>query len=132
MGRSTGDFFAGHLLPAAGLRHDCFGEHLTRLWRVDWDVDEGLVIRYQEEAEYVEQYRSLLAQRCATVMRSTGLSGISSAGGLDSTALAVLADPLPPKQARKTCLVSYAFYELSDCDERRYIRPIVDRYQIQG
>jgi asparagine synthase (glutamine-hydrolysing) len=103
-----------------------------RQWRY-WDIDEGVVIRYNEEADYVEQYRSILAEAVRVRMRSSGPIAVSLSGGLDSSALAVLADPvLPQTSQKKMHSFSYAFDELSDCDERRYIRPIVERYQIEA
>jgi asparagine synthase (glutamine-hydrolysing) len=104
----------------------------TRQWRY-WDIDEGLVIRYQEEAEYVEQYRFILAEAVRCRLRASGPIAVSLSGGLDSSALAALAAPIMAQRGQERLRsFSYAFDKLSSCDERRYIKPIVDRYQLRA
>lgn len=118
-----------YLAPAQAM---IITEHEVRRWR-HWDIDEGAEIRYRDESDYVEHYRSLLTETVRCRLRSTGPIAISLSGGLDSTSLAALAAPMMREQNQEELRsFSYAFDELASCDERRYIQPVVERYQIDA
>lgn len=114
-----------YLPPAHALR---VTEESVATWRY-WDV-EPATLRYRDERQYAERYRELLAEAVRCRLRSVGPVGISLSGGLDSSSLAALAAPMLPAATGQARLksYSYAFDELESCDERAYIRPVVDRY----
>lgn len=91
-------------------------------------------IRYRKESEYADHYRELLTESVRSRLRVRGPVGISLSGGLDSTSLAALAAPMLPAETGQTRLksFSYTFDELKSCDERAYIRPVVERYGLDA
>ncbi len=118
-----------HLPPAHALLVTAHG---VEQWR-HWDIVEGSTLQYSDEQEYVEHYRSLLSEAVRCRLRSSGPIAVSLSGGLDSTSLAALAAPhLQGGSQGQLHSFSYAFDELASCDERMYIEPIVDRYQLQA
>lgn len=115
--------------PGHGLTAGAEG---VRLWSY-WSIEPNRAIRYQRDEEYAEHFRGLLTEAVRCRLRSVGPIGISLSGGLDSTSLAALAAPmLTDDNTGRTGLrsFSYAFEELGSCDERQYIRPLVERYGI--
>ena len=106
----------------------------TRRWRY-WELQPGPLLRYRHEDDYAEHFRELVRTAVRCRMRSRGRIGISLSGGLDSSLLAALgADLLPqtvPSQPHLEAF-SYAFDELSSCDERPLIRPMVARYGLNA
>lgn len=94
-----------------------------------WDVDPGRRIRYRDDREYAEHFLELVTAATRCRMRSIGPVGISLSGGLDSTLLAAVATRVLPEAALpqpRLKSFSYVFDELASCDEREYIRPVVD------
>ena len=105
-----------------------------RKWRY-WDADPSLRIRYKTDEEYADHYLELLTEAVRCRLRSIGPVGISLSGGLDSTALAALAATLLPQSGirqKRLKSYSYVFDELTSCDEREYIQPVVDRYDLEA
>jgi asparagine synthase (glutamine-hydrolysing) len=103
-----------------------------QLWRY-WDIDPGREIRYPDEQEYAAAYRALLTEAVRCRLRTEGPVGLSLSGGLDSSALAAIAAPMVPEMIpgqERLYSFSYAFDELRSCDERRYIRETVARYEL--
>jgi len=98
-------------------------------WRY-WDIDPQRRIRYPSDGDYAAHYLDLLREVLRSRLRSSGPVALSMSGGLDSTSLAALTAPLLAPAALKT--YSYAFDELATCDEREYIRPVVDRYGLDA
>ena len=100
-----------------------------------WSPDETKRIRYSSDEEYAEHYLELLTEAVRCRMRSVGQIGVSLSGGLDSTPIAaILANFLPTARPEQASLksYSYAFDRLAECDERRYIEPLVARYGIDA
>lgn len=95
-----------------------------------WDIDPAARLRYRDDREYAEHFLEILTAATRCRMRAVGPVGLSMSGGLDSTLLAALATKLLPEailpQARLKTF-SYAFDELKSCDERDYIRQVVER-----
>lgn len=100
-----------------------------------WDVDPAARIRYRDDREYAEHFLELLTAATRCRMRSIGPVGLSLSGGLDSTLLAAVAARLLPEtglaQTRLRSF-SYVFDELKACDEREYIRPVVERLALDA
>lgn len=100
------------------------------LWRY-WDAAPA-TIRYRDEREYAVHYRELLDTAVRDRLRVVGPVGVSLSGGLDSPTLAALAAPLLPSLTGQARLKSftYTFDEHASCDERTWIRPVVEKYDI--
>jgi asparagine synthase (glutamine-hydrolysing) len=101
----------------------------ARRWHY-WDLDPGVKVRYRDDREYGEHFRELFSESVRCRLRATGPMAISLSGGLDSTSVAaVAASALPAGQLKS---ISYVFDELTTCDERRYSKPLIERYQIEA
>lgn len=98
-----------------------------------WEL-RPLTIRYRDEREYGDHYRELVTGAVRDRLRVNGPVGLSLSGGLDSSTLAALTARLLPETGlqRRLKSFSYAFDELASCDERVFIRPVVDRYDIDA
>lgn len=104
------------------------GPDEARLWRY-WQLDPHERLRYRRDEEYSEHYLALLVDCVRDRMRTSGKIGITMSGGLDSTSMAAVANRLLPQAApaqERLLSFSYTFDELQSCDEREYIRPVVD------
>ena len=117
--------------PAHCLTFSESGIHKRRYW----DIDPAARVRYRDDREYADHFLELLTDSTRCRMRSIGPIGLSLSGGLDSTLLAALATRLLarsnlPKRRLKT--FSYVFDELRSCDERDYIGPVAERYDLDA
>ena len=95
-----------------------------RTWRY-WDIDPEFRIRYRRQEEYVEHFHTLFTDAVRHRLRSTGQVGLMMSGGLDSTSIAAVAADLMGNRRLKS--FSYTFEELTTCDEREYILPVIER-----
>lgn len=96
----------------------------VRVWR-HWDVDPDQRIRYRSDQEYADHFLALFTEAVRCRLRVTGTVGLSLSGGMDSTSIAAVAAPMLGPAQLKT--FSYVFDELSSCDERQCIGPVVER-----
>lgn len=120
-----------YLAPAHCMEITANGRHQ---WRY-WDIDPGFQTRYESDDEYAEHLLDLVQQSTISRMRCTGTVGISLSGGHDSTLVAAqAASYLAETQAEQLKLksFSYVFDRLHDCDERRFIEPVVDQYGLDA
>jgi asparagine synthase (glutamine-hydrolysing) len=100
----------------------------SRLWR-NWEVDPGKKIRYAQTAEYADHYRELITEALRNRSRSAYPLGLSLSGGLDSSSLAGLAGAVFSEKnshVRSLNIYSYIFDVFPNCDERRYILPVIE------
>ena len=118
-----------HYLPPGHCMHASDLER--RKWRY-WDIDPGFRISYRNEDEYTDHFLELMGHAVACRLRSIHPVGISLSGGHDSTLLAAIA----ARQLRGSNQVlqsfSNVFDRFTECDERRWIQPVVDRYGINA
>gem|GEM_PF-1291267 len=100
--------------------------------RVFWEPDPDRRIRYRRETEYAEHLRELLIDSISSKLRVRSPAGVSLSGGMDSATVASLAGMLGERggEVAEMRAYSWAFTELSQCDERENIRRITDRYGI--
>jgi asparagine synthase (glutamine-hydrolysing) len=114
------------LLPAHAMQVNVSGK---RLWRY-WQADLTQKIRGRSDAEYAEEFRTLLEESVRCRLRSIAQPGVLMSGGLDSTSVACLAaDMLAPKPLTT---ISYVFDELQECDERKYIQTVVSQWNVRS
>ena len=95
-----------------------------------WSLNPEMRLRYRDDLDYAAHFRALFTDAVGCRLRTTARVGISLSGGMDSTSVAAVASPLlagtPAGQTRLKSF-SYVFDELSSCDEREYIQPVVKR-----
>lgn len=124
-------FYRGitYLSPAHAISVTGDGVDIWRYWSVQPEK-----IRYKDERQYAEHYRELISEAVRCRLRCVGKVGLSLSGGLDSTFLAALAvSQLSEATGQKRLhSFSYVFDELASCDERAFIRPVVERYGLEA
>jgi asparagine synthase (glutamine-hydrolysing) len=107
------------LVNASGQRTWCY-----------WQPDPSKRVRYNSDEEYAEEFRGLLEQSVRCRMRATTPVGVLMSGGLDSGSVACLAARMLQPQPLTT--ISYVFDELAECDERRYIETVKEKWGIHS
>jgi asparagine synthase (glutamine-hydrolysing) len=100
------------------------GEDATRIERF-WSPEEVRTVRFRRNEEYAEAFQEHLDQAVRARLRSAEPVAVMMSGGLDSTSLAALVQRADP--ARPTLTVSWVFDEAVECDEQRFIEPVVER-----
>jgi asparagine synthase (glutamine-hydrolysing) len=116
------------LAPAHAFTADAQG---YRTWRY-WDIDPDFRLKYDNEHEYAEHFVEVFAEAVRCRLRSAKPVGIFLSGGMDSGSVASTAGwllrqngaPEPPEFRA----YSYAFEELSQCDECHISDKIVHQY----
>jgi asparagine synthase (glutamine-hydrolysing) len=115
------------LAPGHALEVDAGG---LSTWRY-WSPDPDHRIVYSRPAEYAEHLRELFIEAVRARLRTPERVGILLSGGVDSGSAASTAAWLLERgglQAPGIHAATWAFEELSECDERDVARIIVDRY----
>lgn len=108
----------GHALVVEGRRHT-----LTRYWAFDPERE----IRLRDDAEYEEEFRSLLSEAIAARMDGGLPVWCELSGGLDSSSIACIGERLRAEgRVRVPAFptVSYVFGAKSTSDEERYISAV--------
>ena len=103
------------LAPAHTLVADRGG---VRTWQY-WDVDPDREIRYADDRDYVEHLRALLADAVRAQTRSAAPVGVMLSGGLDSSTVLAMAQPLRPAGHPVT---AYSIAADGPQDETAYFR----------
>lgn len=91
-------------------------------WRY-WNPEQLPAIRYSRDEDYYQRFRELLLRCVADQMRSrTGCVGVMVSGGVDSSAVAALAQHLHKsgRVAAQTAAYTQVFDRLKECDESAY------------
>lgn len=103
------------------------GRVSTARW---WDLAAIAPLHYRSDEEYAEHFLALFQQSVRAQLRSNGPVGVALSGGLDSSAIACVAQAL--RQAGDTSVAAIeAFSELYPgraCDERQYIQDVVTKW----
>jgi len=101
-------------------------------WRY-WDLDPNERIEYDRDREYFKHFRELFAQAVRDRLRSNHPVGLMLSGGLDSGSVASMAGWLHEQDGAELAPLrtySWAFEDLTQCDERFISDKIVDRYNL--
>ncbi|PWV95960.1 asparagine synthetase B (glutamine-hydrolysing) [Paenibacillus cellulosilyticus] len=95
-----------------------------------WDLtDLRGEIHYSSNTDYQEQFRELFMQAVENRLSTQGTTAVLMSGGLDSTSVFALSKRLEMQgHPAQTIAISGVFNEFSECDERSYIRPLLNKY----
>ncbi|THE65154.1 asparagine synthetase B [Salinadaptatus halalkaliphilus] len=134
--RKVGDFLTGRLED----ERLSFYESITRLppahamtvdadgveqWQY-WSLDPSRTITLASDGAYERRFRDLLEQAVRCRLRTAGEVGAELSGGLDSSAVTVLArELLPAEQPLQT--FSNVYDDAPSSDEREYIQLVTQR-----
>lgn len=122
-------FYEGilQLAPAHAMAVDRGGH---RTWRY-WDIDPDFRIEYAREEEYAEHFLEIFMEAVRCRLHSTKPVGLFLSGGMDSTSVASAGGWLLGRDGA-SCpdlrTYSWAFEELTQCDERYISDGIVGHY----
>lgn len=131
-GRPEWTFYAGinQLAPAHALVAD---PESCRTWRY-WDIDPEFRVEYRNEEAYAEHFFDIFEKAVRCRLRCTKPLGIFLSGGMDSGSIAATAGWLLEKSGKavnaSVHTYSWAFTDLTDCDERHISNAIVNRYDL--
>jgi asparagine synthase (glutamine-hydrolysing) len=91
-------------------------------------------IRYRRDEEYAEHLTALLGDAVEARLRSSTRVGVSLSGGMDSPSVAALASERLNRHGGAPPLASFSwvFDELPECDERRWIEPLVSHLGLEA
>lgn len=89
-------------------------------------------IHYRRLEDYGAHFAELLQRAVMRRMRASGPPAVMMSGGLDSTSVAALAASALAHESsqRRLSVLSYVFDELTELDERRWMAPMVARYDL--
>jgi asparagine synthase (glutamine-hydrolysing) len=96
-----------------------------------WKLEEAPLLKLRDNNEYTEAFKEIFTESVHCRLRRTGPIGSHLSGGLDSSSITCTArDILVSKGSERLHTFSYFFNSLSECDERKYIDPIVQQGNI--
>ena len=115
-------FLPGHALLVEANR--------MRQWRF-WSPDPHLRIRYRNEDDYADHFAELMKAAVHARLRSCRPAGLLLSGGVDSGTIAATAGWLNANESaqNESALRAYSFAwdELSECDERHISGPLAEQ-----
>ncbi len=98
-----------------------------------WDIDPHHRIRYRDPNDYTQHFQTLFRQAVADRLRRVGPVGVSLSGGLDSSAVAGVAQQILDADVPGTQLRAYSMtYPGEDCDETPFIEAAVARWGLSS
>ena len=93
-----------------------------------WDLDPHRRIRYRDARDYRHHFRELMRRAVADRLRCDGPLGVSLSGGMDSSAVAGVAQQLLDETGSGARLRAYsAIFPGEACDETPFIDAVVAR-----
>ncbi len=99
-----------------------------------WDIDVETSAKRGKEADLFAEFRQIFLEAVRCRLRSTKTVGLSLSGGLDSGSIASaagwMAEHGQSARSQSFRAYSWAFDELSSCDERSTSRQVAGRYRI--
>jgi asparagine synthase (glutamine-hydrolysing) len=110
------------LPPAHTLTVSAEGIRLQRYWALDPDRE----IQYASDEEYAEAFRDVFTEAVRCRVRAPDPVGLTLSGGLDSSAVACVAQRLLTEGGRPPLhTFSNVFNLVPECDERPYIEAVL-------
>ena len=110
----------------------CGGHRLVMLadYKIEthkfWDIDPGLLTRYQSEDEYKQAFFTLLHNSVHSRLISPAQNVFSQmSGGMDSTSVTSLANMICDKQGKTLHTMSHRYQDTHSCDELDKINDMV-------
>lgn len=100
-----------------------------------WHINQLRPIRYADHQEYVEHFRDLFYEAVRCRLRSRTPVGVMLSGGRDSTSVACMASKIYRELGFPNGPImtfSEVFDELHECDERRYIKDTVRKWDLRA
>lgn len=114
------------LPPGSALTYDRHGLSIRRHWHPEV-FRENLAERSAEER--TERFAETLRAAVVARLRSSTPVAVSMSGGLDSTSVAAFA---ARELAAPLTTISWVFDQLTSCDERAYMDPVVERWGLDA
>jgi asparagine synthase (glutamine-hydrolysing) len=94
-----------------------------------WQIDPNRTIRYADDREYDDHYRSLVFSAVDCRLRDVPRAGILLSGGLDSSVVAGTASSLARDRGGVPQLQAFSLsFPGLECDERHYIDDVTTRW----
>jgi asparagine synthase (glutamine-hydrolysing) len=100
-----------------------------------WDINAGKTVRYRRDEDYAEHFHHLLREAVLCRWRGAGRAGVLLSGGLDSTAIAVIARELRNEgKIEDSTVKSYSQIYPGEAvaDESEYIRETVRQLALEA
>ncbi|MBV5273282.1 MAG: hypothetical protein JZU52_06445 [Lamprocystis purpurea] len=98
-----------------------------------WDIDPHYRIRYRDPDDYTQHFQTLFRQAVSDRLRGVGPVGVSLSGGLDSSAVAGVAQQVLDADEPGTRLRAYSMtYPGEDCDETPFIAAVAERWRLSS
>jgi asparagine synthase (glutamine-hydrolysing) len=94
-----------------------------------WQLDASHNIQFSSDEEYAQEFRKIFTEAVRCRLRSAFPIGSELSGGLDSSSITCVARTLLPEALHT---FSAVFNELTECDERQYIEPILALGNVQS
>ncbi len=98
--------------------------HVRAYWTIgDSAPEEDL----KSDEAYVEAFREIFTEAVRCRLRAGSTAGSMLSGGLDSSSITCVASRLRRQKGAKLPVFSIVFDEAAACDERKYMRLVLDR-----
>jgi len=114
------------LPPAHYLTLSATGMQINRYWQLDANRN----IQFSSDEEYAAEFRRIFIEAVRCRLRSAFSIGSELSGGLDSSSITCVSRKLLGDGSLHT--FSAVFDELTECDERQYIEPVLALGKVQS
>jgi asparagine synthase (glutamine-hydrolysing) len=95
-----------------------------------WELDKNRNVHFNSDEEYEAEFRRIFTEAVRCRLRSAYAIGSELSGGLDSSSITCVARNLLTEGELHT--FSAVFDELTECDERQYIEPVLALGKVQS
>ena len=93
-----------------------------------WALDPNVEIRLNSDEEYCAEFRRIFTEAVRCRLRSAFPLGSQLSGGLDSSSVTCVAKDLLSSLGTDTLhTISVIFDDVSECDERSFIQPVLEK-----
>lgn len=117
------------LPPASWMKVNSQGKKVQTYWT----LDPTRKIKFNSNEEYVAKFKEIFTEAVRCRLRSVYALGFTLSGGLDSSSITCTAREISKGQPLPTLhTFSAVFDRLTECDERKYINPILEQGGLQS